>query len=39
MQKWKKSASLLQLSLNDSTDMRETFLYQLSKKKGKCLKS
>ncbi|CAB4027272.1 FAM135B-like isoform X1 [Paramuricea clavata] len=34
LQKWKKSDSLLQLSLNDSTDMRDTFIYKLSKKKG-----
>ena len=34
LQKWKKSESLLQLSLNDSTDMRDTFIYKLSKKKG-----
>lgn len=35
LQKWKKSESLLQLSLNDSTDMRDTFIYKLSKKKGR----
>lgn len=34
LQKWKKSDSLLQLSLNDSTDMRDTFIYKLSKTKG-----
>ncbi|XP_028399377.1 protein FAM135B-like isoform X3 [Dendronephthya gigantea] len=34
LQKWKKSESLLQLSLNDSTDMRDTYIYKLSKKKG-----
>ena len=34
LQKWKKSDSLLQLSLNDSADMRDTFMYKLSKKKG-----
>lgn len=32
MQKWKKSGSLLQLSLKDSTDPHKTFLYKLSKK-------
>ncbi|XP_046857546.1 protein FAM135A-like isoform X2 [Xenia sp. Carnegie-2017] len=34
LQKWKKSDSLLQLSLNDSADMRDTYIYKLSKKKG-----
>ncbi|KAH3849681.1 hypothetical protein DPMN_092084 [Dreissena polymorpha] len=34
MQKWKKSGSLLQLSLKDSTDPRASFLYQLSQKPG-----
>jgi hypothetical protein len=32
MQKWKKSGSLLQLSLKDSADVRQTFLYKLSQK-------
>lgn len=32
MQKWKKSGSLLQLSLRDSPDMRQSFLYRLSQK-------
>ncbi|XP_059470771.1 protein FAM135B isoform X2 [Neocloeon triangulifer] len=32
MQKWKKSGSLLQLSLKDSPDVRQTFLYRLSQK-------
>ncbi len=32
MQKWKKSGSLLQLSLKDHSDLRKTFLYNLSKK-------
>ena len=36
MQKWKKSGSLLQLSLKDHTDPRQTFLYQLSTKPGQC---
>ena len=35
MQKWKKSGSLLQLSLKDHSDPRETFLYKLSMKPGK----
>jgi len=30
MQKWKKSGSLHQLALKDATDVRQTFLYQLS---------
>ncbi|XP_071454365.1 protein FAM135A [Hetaerina americana] len=30
MQKWKKSGSLLQLSLRDAPDVRQTFLYRLS---------
>ena len=30
MQKWKKSGSLLQLSLKDRVDIRQTFLYRLS---------
>jgi hypothetical protein len=30
MQKWKKSGSLHQLALKDATDIRQTFLYQLS---------
>lgn len=34
MQKWKKSGSLLQLSLKDHTDPRQTFLYKLSQKTG-----
>lgn len=32
MQKWKKSGSLLQLSLKDNADVHKTFLYKLSKK-------
>ncbi|KAK6989148.1 protein FAM135A [Biomphalaria glabrata] len=32
MQKWKKSGSLLQLSLKDHNDLRQTFLYKLSQK-------
>ncbi len=32
MQKWKKSGSLLQLSLKDNADLTKTFLYQLSQK-------
>lgn len=32
MQKWKKSGSLLQLSLKDNSDMYKTFLYKLSAK-------
>ena len=32
MQKWKKSGSLLQLSLKDHSDLYKTFLYKLSKK-------
>lgn len=32
MQKWKKSGSLLQLSLKDAADVRQTFLYRLSQK-------
>ncbi|XP_062568167.1 protein FAM135A-like isoform X2 [Saccostrea cucullata] len=34
MQKWKKSGSLLQLSLKDHQDPRQTFLYKLSQKPG-----
>ncbi|PIK43011.1 hypothetical protein BSL78_20128 [Apostichopus japonicus] len=34
MQKWKKSNSLLQLSLRDHADPRQAFLYQLSKNPG-----
>ena len=30
MQKWKKSGSLHQLALKDATDIRKTFMYQLS---------
>ncbi|XP_002169426.4 protein FAM135A isoform X1 [Hydra vulgaris] len=30
MQKWKKGGSLVQLALNDSTDLRDTFMYRLS---------
>ena len=36
MQKWKKSGSLLQLSLKDHADPRQTFLYKLSQKTGTC---
>ncbi|KAK6632544.1 hypothetical protein RUM43_013312 [Polyplax serrata] len=32
MQKWKKSGSLLQLSLKDAPDVRQSFLYRLSQK-------
>jgi len=32
MQKWKKSSSLLQLSLKDETDIRKTFMYKLAEK-------
>ncbi|XP_064082168.1 protein FAM135A-like isoform X2 [Macrobrachium nipponense] len=32
MQKWKKSGSLLQLSLKDRVDIRQTFLYRLSQR-------
>ncbi|XP_060077402.1 protein FAM135A-like [Ylistrum balloti] len=34
MQKWKKSGSLLQLSLKDHNDPRQSFLYKLSQKAG-----
>jgi len=34
MQKWKKSGSLLQLSMKDHSDPRQTFLYKLSEKTG-----
>ena len=34
MQKWKKSGSLLQLSLKDHPDPRQTYLYKLSMKPG-----
>ena len=30
MQKWKKYGSILQLALNDNSDLRETFMYRLS---------
>ncbi|XP_017127663.1 protein FAM135B isoform X1 [Drosophila elegans] len=32
MQKWKKSGSLLQLCMRDTTDMRNCFLYRLSQR-------
>lgn len=32
MQKWKKSGSLLQLCMRDTTDLRQTFLYKLSQR-------
>lgn len=32
MQKWKKSGSLLQLCLRDTTDLRKSFLYKLSQR-------
>lgn len=32
MQKWKKSGSLLQLSLKDHSDLQKTFLFKLSTK-------
>lgn len=35
MQKWKKSGSLLQLSLKDHPDLQKTFLYKLSTKPSK----
>ena len=35
MQKWKKSGSLLQLSLKDHSDLQKTFLYKLSTKPSK----
>lgn len=34
MQKWKKSGSLLQLSMKDTQDIRQSFLYKLSQKPG-----
>ncbi|KAG8200153.1 hypothetical protein JTE90_018935 [Oedothorax gibbosus] len=34
MQKFKKSGSLLQLSMKDASDLRQTFLYKLSQKSG-----
>lgn len=34
MQKWKKSGSLLQLALKDTIDVRQSFLYRLSKQPG-----
>ena len=37
MQKWKKSGSLLQLSMKDTQDPRQSFLYQLSRKPGTIL--
>lgn len=37
MQKWKKSGSLLQLSLKDHVDPRQSFLYKLSQKPGQYL--
>jgi hypothetical protein len=36
MQKWKKSGSLLQLSLRDASDVRDTFLYRLSQRCNLC---
>ena len=35
MQKWKNSGCLLQLSLKDNSDLKKTFLYQLSEKPSK----
>nr|CAD7600961.1 unnamed protein product [Timema genevievae] len=32
MQKWKKSGSLLQLALRDTSDVRQSFLYRLSQR-------
>ncbi|KAM7356514.1 protein FAM135A isoform 1-T2 [Cochliomyia hominivorax] len=32
MQKWKKSGSLLQLCMRDTTDLRKSFLYRLSQR-------
>ena len=34
MQKWKKSGSLLQLAMRDSSDPRQTYLYRLSLEPG-----
>eukprot|EP00106_Octopus_bimaculoides_P010487 XP_014777929.1 PREDICTED: protein FAM135A-like [Octopus bimaculoides] len=34
IQKWKKSGSLLQLSMKDHSDLRQCFLYKLSQKSG-----
>ncbi len=34
MQKWKKSGSLLQLAMRDSSDPRQTYLYRLSLESG-----
>ena len=34
MQKWKKFTSIDQLSMNDAKDIRETFMYRISKYKG-----
>ncbi|XP_064486399.1 uncharacterized protein LOC135398826 isoform X2 [Ornithodoros turicata] len=34
MQKWKKSGSLLQLCMKDTSDIRQSFLYKLSQKPG-----
>ncbi len=39
MQKWKKSGSLLQLSLKDHSDLQKTFLYKLSTKPSKSEKN
>jgi hypothetical protein len=39
MQKWKKSGSLLQLSLKDHSDLQKTFLYKLSTKPSKSKKN
>lgn len=32
MQKWKKSGSLLQLAMKDSSDVRRSFMFRLSQK-------
>jgi len=34
IQKWKKSDCLLQLGFKDNVDLRKTFLYKLSRRKG-----
>lgn len=36
-QKWKKSGSLLQLTMKDAADPRQTFLYRLSRQPGLAL--
>ena len=34
MQKWKKSESLLQLTMKDSSEVKQTYLYKLSRESG-----